>query len=147
MFKEKPIFQSQIPESLLEGVSPTEKWIMEEISKQGQAQTYLLDNQIKHGEILEDQNKKLETLDTKLNFTNGKIAAAILQIKDLEEKNKTKEDSWIELDKIISVKKFISKYLTNKYAIAIIVIFTIGCVRVFTSPEIQALLAKVLGFE
>lgn len=135
-----PKFESNIPEHLLIGVSPTDKWLMEEVSRNTQVTEYLLAKR-------EEDSKKLDEVVKQTTATNGKVAQTIKDISELRQRNKDKEDSWIELDKIISVKKFANKYLFNKYAIAIIAIFTIGCVRVFTSPEIQNLLAKVLGLE
>lgn len=131
-------FESNIPPALLETASPTEKWLMEEMSKNTQATEWLLHKR-------EEDSKKLDELDKKLSFTNGKIANAIIQINSLEQDKKVKEESWTEINKIISIKKFIGKYLINKYALVFIGIFIFGCVKVAISPEIRELLAKIIG--
>lgn len=135
-----PEFKSNIPEHLLTDISPTDKWLMEEISKNTQVTEYLLTKR-------EEDSKKLDEVVRQTTATNGKVAQTIKDISELRQRNKDKEESWIELDKIISIKKFINKYLINKYALICIGIFVIGCVRVFTSPEIMALLAKIIGLE
>jgi hypothetical protein len=141
----RPSFQSKVPEYLLEKVSEKDRYIIEQLSVIGQTQEWLVDQTIKQSNKLESVDGKVSELDDKLKYTNGKIGNAILQIHALESKNEADKESDIEIKKIVSIKLFLEKYLLNKYTIGILFVFSIGFVKILTTPELKEILFKTIG--
>lgn len=135
MLDKTPHFHSSIPEHLLANANPEMKWIMENMSVLTQKSDYLVTTQ-------QEQSAKLDLLDSRAEYTNGKIAMAITEIDDLQkERDAQKED----LADIIATKKFIIKYFFNKWGLVITVIFILGVISLLNSAIIRNLVVNFLA--
>jgi hypothetical protein len=103
----RPKFESSVPEYLLKDATEKDKFIIEQLSIIGQQSNWVIDETIK-------QSEKLESVDTKVSYTNGKVGAAILQIKALEDKNTADREQEEQVRQIVKTKKFIEKFIYNK---------------------------------
>lgn len=66
MSTQPPDFRSEIPESLLLEVPPHTKWLMEEVSKIGQATKWNTSELVK-------QSEKLDSIEEQCKKTNGRV--------------------------------------------------------------------------
>ncbi len=85
----------------------------------------------------------LKGLTERADYTNSKIATAI---REIEEIKKVRDQNKGDLDDIVATKRFIEKFLFNKYALIGFAIFTIGAVRVLMNEELRLFFWKLLGF-
>jgi hypothetical protein len=143
---EKPHFQSKLPDFLTQDISPKEKYILESLSVMTQTNDWLVDETVRQSTKLETLDGKVTQVDNRLQFTNGKIANAILQIKALENKNEAEKEKDEQLTELVSFKKFVQKYLFNRYAVGTIVIIIMGIIKISTNPELREFLFRVIGF-
>lgn len=135
----KPEFISSIPKHLIEGETPAMQYLITELNKNTQATEYLLRRREESGVILDSINKKLD-------YTNGSIAEAKREIFDLQEKAKKQEEIHGDIEDIVGLKRFAQKYLFNKYALIGIGIFVLGLFKVITTPELRELISRLVGF-
>jgi hypothetical protein len=135
----KPSFDSKVPDYLLKDASDKDKYIIEQLSVISQTQEWLVDEAVK-------SSGKLDEVDNKLKFTNGKIASAITSIEELRRKNENDKEMDIEIGKIVKTKLFIQKYLLNRYSLATLFVFTLGLIKLFTIPELRELFFKIIAF-
>lgn len=138
-------FHSQVPEHLLENETPAMRYLVMELSKNTQATEFLLAKREESGKTLDEINNKLTQVDDKLKFTNGKIANAMIQIKQLEEKNEADKEIEQEVKEMVSFKLFAEKYLFNKHALIIVLIFGIGFIKVLSNDELRGYLFRAIG--
>jgi hypothetical protein len=127
----KPSFDSKVPEYLLKDASDKDKYIIEQLSIIGQQSNWVIDETIK-------QSVKLETLDEKVSYTNGSVNEHKKLISEL---NETKED----VNQIVSVKRFVCRYLLNRYSIAVSFVFGLGFIKILTNSELREFLFKIIG--
>ena len=108
------------------------------LSKTSQTTEFLLkDNEQSAG--------KLDSINKKLDYTNGCIGEAKRDIFDLQTKIKKQELVEPELNDILAFKNFIHKWLLNRYAAGFFIIFLIGINKVIHNQEFRELLYKVIG--
>lgn len=148
----KPPFDSEIPEFLLEGSSKKDIWLYNNISILGKKTEYLLDKQEEQGKELGNQSiqldnldKKINGVDTKLKFTNGKIGSSLLQIKALEDKQQEEAALKEDLKGIVEAKKTAKSLLTSKIFYAGAAVFTIGAITIAKSQALQEWLLHIFG--
>lgn len=115
------------------------QYLITELNKNTQATEYLLRRREESGVILDSINKKLD-------YTNGSIAEAKREIFDLQEKAKKQEEIQNDIEDIVGLKRFAQKYLFNKYAMIGIGIFVIGFVKIMSNSELREFFFKLLGF-
>jgi uncharacterized membrane protein YraQ (UPF0718 family) len=128
--KERPVFSSQIPNHLLDDISPKERWIMEEISKQGQCQSYLLEEQFK-------QNDKLESIETQTKLTNGTVKKHIAKFEVIDE-------IMVDLKQVVDVKRHAIKMASSKITYVVGGLIVLGIMAVVKSPALQEWIKTVL---
>lgn len=128
----KPSFDSKVPEYLLKDASDKDKYIIEQLSIIGQQSNWVVDETIK-------QSAKLETLDSKVSYTNGSVNEHKKLISEL---NETKED----VNQIVSAKRFICRYLLNRYSLGILFVFIFGLIKVVVNPELRDFFLRIIGF-
>ena len=133
-----PEFKSSIPNHLLADISDKDRFIIEQLSIMGQKSDWLVHE-------TQEQSKELVIIKTETKTTNGKIAKAILDINDLQNKEKAKLDDWTEVKEIVSIKLFVQKYLFNRYALIGLGIFTIGFLKIMADDELRGFFFKLLG--
>lgn len=145
-------FDSQIPDYLLTGETPAMQYLLVELSKNTQAIEYLLKKREESGCVLEEISNKLEKLesdvkevDTKLKYTNGCIGESKISIHLLEEKAKNQLAINLEIDEVVKFKNFVQKYLLNRVALGVFIVFFLGGVKVASNVELRELLFKIVG--
>ena len=131
----RPIFQSKIPDHLLDTASPETRYIMEEMSKSSQATDYLISK-------LSEHDFKLGQLDSKVSFTNGKIGQAMRDISALKEIDKVDSEIKNDLIFIVKVKRFGSKILLSKWFYIALFIFCFGFYSIVVNPALLQFLFK-----
>lgn len=131
-------FSSQVPSHLLENETPAMKYLITELSKNTQATEFLLQKREESGKILDEISRKLD-------YTNGSIGEAKRDIFELQGKVKRQDEIREDIEQIVTAKKFAEKYLLNKYAIALVVIFVIGTIKVFTNDDLRTILFHLVG--
>lgn len=127
-----PKFESNIPDHLLIGVSPTDKWLMEEISRNTQATEYLLTKR-------EEDSTKLDRIEEQCKKTNGRVTKLEDNVSLLNKFSKNLEG----FSKCLS---FVKTYAMNKYALIASSIFIYGCIKVAINQETRDLVIRILGF-
>ena len=137
MSKESPKFVSNLPEHLLANASPESKWIMENMSILIQKTDYVLEDQAKHGE-------KLDVLDERLVYTNSKIATAMKDIANLQEKSKIFDDIKDDLKEIVNTKRFIGKIAGSKWSWVVGGVLVIGVIQILNNPVLREWLLKLV---
>ena len=135
--KEPHQFSSEIPQHLLEKVPAESRWLMENISILSQKTDYLLEVQQQQGLQAEEMDKKLEGIDKKVAYTNGKVAQAIFDIQQLKDKNNINKEHEEHVRQMVETKKFIEKLIFSKFFWIIFGLFIIGSITVFTSIEVK----------
>jgi hypothetical protein len=131
MSLQKPSFQSNLPDYLLQDTSPKERYILEHLSIISQNNVWLVDETIK-------QSEKLESIECQTIRTNGRVSK-------LEEKNISDKDSDEQIKQIVNTKLFIEKYLLNKYFLISFVFFIVGIIKVVLNDDLRTLFLKVIG--
>jgi hypothetical protein len=133
-----PEFKSSIPENLLNSLEPKEKYIFEQISIMGQKTDWLI------GETGQ-QNHALSIIKTETQNTNGKVAQSIRDIAELQRKNAENSSLLEEVKKIVDIKQFLGKLLSNKLFWFSFIIFIVGAVKILMTPELLELFKKLIG--
>jgi mannitol-1-phosphate/altronate dehydrogenase len=132
----KPPFVSDIPPFLLEGSSDKDKWLYNNISLLIQKTEYIMKKQDEQGKEISSQSIQLQELDKKATYTNGKIAASIIQIKELEQKNREDEDFKKDVKKLVETKKTISTILENRFFYIGGGFIIVGIITVLKNPTL-----------
>ena len=111
------------------------EYLMNEMSKNTQATEYLLSVQVAQGD-------KLESIHTQVKATNGRVTKLEGQVTNLQlfeaENLVTKKD----IEQIVGVKNFVSKYVFSKGGIISVGIFIFGIYFTLTSEKAQEILLK-----
>lgn len=95
-----PSFESHIPQHLTKDCTPQDKWLIENMSKMLQSNSWLINN-------AKDQSEVIGRIDVQVAATNGRLLKAEGSIDDLKHKvKKTAED-----DKVIH---FVLKMMKTK---------------------------------
>ena len=145
MSTKPPQFNSNIPPHLLESSSDGDKFIMEQLSVMGQKSDWLMNETCQQSEVLETHSKKLECVGEKLNFTNGKIAAAMISIDTLQRQKEAEKARDEELAQIIMAKKFAERYFFNKWAAIVLLAVILGMIDIFKIPQINSFVTSLIG--
>lgn len=93
----------------------------------------------------DDSVVKLDSINKKLDYTNGAIAQAKRDIFELQEKMKRQEQKGVEIGHVIDFKNFVVKWCLNKYVAIAFFIFGVGTFKVATNAELRSLLIKIVG--
>lgn len=123
-------FTSKIPDHLLQNVSPESRWLMENVHLQSQKTDYIVNTQ-------QIQSKKLDDLDAKISYTNGKVAQAIMDIQSIREKEEADRERNEHLKQIVETKKFLEKLLFSKLFWIFVGLFIVGAITIFTNVNIK----------
>lgn len=94
-------------------------------------------------EFRKEVKEKLNGLTDRADYTNGKIKEAILEISEIK---RLRDESQKDLEQIVATKRFVEKFLLNKYALIAFGALTIGLFKIVTTPELRELAGKILGF-
>lgn len=140
-----PEFKSSIPSHLLDGLSDKDKYIIEQLSVMGQKTDWIVGETGEQSKKLGQLETGVSEVDTKLKFTNGKIASALVAIKALEDKNLEETGLLEEVRKIVNAKNFLEKLLFNKWFWFVFGIFMLGAIKIITTPELMELVKKIAG--
>jgi len=125
-------FTSKIPDHLLHNVSPESRWLMENVYLQGQKTDYLVTTQ-------QVQSDKLDKLDKRLEYTNGKVGEAIRDIQFFKDKIIFEKDRDEHLKQIVATKMFLEKLLLSKLFWICFGLFIVGTITIFTNIVIKDL--------
>jgi len=134
-----PEFKSAIPSHLLENSSERDKFIIEQLSVIGQKSDWLI------GET-QMQSHDIQIIKKETQATNGKVAATIRNLAEIEKREGDKSADWAEIKQIVSFKQFIGKYLLNRYALGAFVVLGVGFIRVMSDDQLREFFFKIVGF-
>jgi hypothetical protein len=90
-------------------------------------------------------DERLKRVEQQCLLTNGKIIKHTGQIDALEKINELEEARQEEIESIISTKKFINKWLINKWFIVFLIVLGAGILKVISSPWLQGILRPLSG--
>ncbi len=134
----KPPFTSDIPPFLLDGSTPKEIWLYNNISVLSQKTEYLVDEQGKQSLELGKQNKELATIKEQCLKTNGRVSKHDSQLGIIEEITKDLRD-------IVGTKRFVEKALVSRWFYMFLGIFIVGIVAIAKSEALQGWLLTIFG--
>ncbi len=138
MNKENPEFRSNIPEPLLQNATPEMQWVMKTMDVLSQKTDYVVDKQ-------NEQSDELKAIKEQTMRTNGRVTKLEGQVHDLEHLKEDTAKVCEDIKDIVKTKRFVSKYMLNKYFAICFIIFIFGAVKAAANPQVREFIIAVLG--
>jgi len=90
-------------------------------------------------------DERLKSVEFQTKQTNGRVLKSEEEIIKLQQMNELEQATKEEIIAIIETKKFVNKWLINKWFVVFLIIIIAGVIKVASSPWLQAFLRSLSG--